>query len=157
MKQIRQGVFETNSSSTHSVTIYNAEDKYVYPKYLPAIEFGEYGWEQNLYPDYTDKLSYVITMIGSKHELGGLSDESAKEEFLNCLHFLWLQDMVKEVCGVELAVKFLDGWNPLGYIDHQSEDTLDAFWSDEEDEFKSKMKEFIFNEKYAFETDNDNH
>lgn len=158
MKQIRQGVFETNSSSTHSVTISNAGDKYWMPKYLPKIEFGEYGWEKRTYTDYTDKLSYVITMISSKYELWrGLSDDSAKEEFLKTQHFLWLKDMVKDYCGLDLEVRFMGDYYPLGYIDHQSENTLDAFWSDNEDEFKSKMKEFIFNEKYAFETDNDNH
>lgn len=151
MKQIRHSVFETNSSSTHSITILNSEDKYICPNYIPTIPFGEYGWEQETYTDYTDKLSYVVTMIGNK------ANDNTEDDFLSNPHFLWLKDMVKSHCGAELAVEFLGEYSPLGYIDHQSDDTLDDFWSDDENEFKSKMKEFIFNEKYAFVTDNDNH
>jgi hypothetical protein len=44
MRQTRNGVFETNSSSTHSISI-SGNDKFIYPKFIPTIEFGEYGWE----------------------------------------------------------------------------------------------------------------
>jgi hypothetical protein len=151
MKQIRQGVFETNSSSTHSVTIYGS-DHIVYPKYIPVIEFGEFGWEQNLYPDYTDKLSYVITMLATRYGIDKL------EDFLELKEFRWLKEAVESHCGQVLEVKVQDtDWSPLGYVDHQSNDVLDDFLVPEELEFKVKVLDFVFNEKYAFETDNDNH
>jgi hypothetical protein len=48
-------------------------------------------------------------------------------------------------------------WSPAGYIDHQSTDILDEWWSDDEGTFKDSMKDFIFNSKYGLTTDNDNH
>lgn len=67
MKQIRRGVFETNSSSTHSVTVdhskglspnylYVSDDGYVH------AEFGEFGWEVWDYTDQETRLSYLLTM-----------------------------------------------------------------------------------------------
>ena len=151
MRQIRQGVFETNSSSTHSVTIHGS-DRFVYPKYIPTIEFGEFGWEQNLYPDYTDKLSYVITMLATKNGVDTL------EDFLKLEEFRWLKEAVESHCGRVLEVKAQESdWSPLGYVDHQSNDVLDDFLVSDELEFKVKVLDFVFNEKYAFETDNDNH
>jgi hypothetical protein len=43
MKQIRKGVFETNSSSTHSICIAK-DDGLTIPKSL-HFDFGEFGWE----------------------------------------------------------------------------------------------------------------
>jgi hypothetical protein len=151
MRQIRQGVFETNSSSTHSVTIYGS-DKYVCPKYIPPIEFGEYGWEQNLYTDYTDKLSYVITMLATKNDINTF------EDFLKLKEFRWLKEAIESHCGQVLEVRPQNSdWSSLGHVDHQSDEVLDDFLVPDELEFKVKVLDFVFNEKYAFETDNDNH
>lgn len=82
--QIRQGVFETNSSSTHSVTCLFHDDKqYVSAGALPQVQYcsffddednwhekdnmvvahlGRYGWEENSYDGVEDKLSYLLTM-----------------------------------------------------------------------------------------------
>jgi hypothetical protein len=79
------------------------------------------------------------------------------EDFLGLKEFTWLKEAVEQHCGQILEVKSLGGWSPLGYVDHQSNDVLDKFLSDNELEFKVKILDFIFNEKYGFETDNDNH
>ena len=47
-KQIRQGVFETNSSSTHSMCIHPG-NKYVPNMSKLKIETGEFGWEEETY------------------------------------------------------------------------------------------------------------
>lgn len=54
MIQIRQGVFETNSSSTHSICIPKKCDKII-----NHVDFriGEYGWEN----DEADPASYLYT------------------------------------------------------------------------------------------------
>jgi len=151
MRQIRQGVFETNSSSTHSITIYSARDRYIYPTYIPPIEFGEFGWEQNSYPHFTDKLSYVITMLASKNDINEI------EDFLKLKEFHWLKDAVMSHCGQEIEVKTqASDYAPLGYVDHLAIDVLDEFLVPDEGQFKINVLEFVFNEKYAFETDNDN-
>ncbi len=149
MRQIRKGVFETNSSSTHSITI-SGEDKIIYPKFIPVIEFGEYGWEEESYSDFTDKLSYVVTMLATLNRVEKI------EDFLKLKEFTWLKEAVEQHCGQILEVKPLAGWSPLGYVDHQSNDVLDEFLPSDELGFKIKVLDFIFNEKYGFETSNDN-
>lgn len=68
-KQIRQGVFETNSSSTHSICI--AKDtELIIPKEL-HLEFGEFGWECNTLNSLQEKASYLYT---------GLIAEKRKED-----------------------------------------------------------------------------
>ncbi len=149
MKQTRNGVFETNSSSTHSISILG-KDKFIYPKVIPVIEFGEYGWEEYTYSDFTDKLSYTITMLATLNRIEKV------EDFLKLKEFIWLKEAVEQHCGQIIKVKPLGGWNNLGYVDHQSDDVLDEFLSSDELEFKVKVLDFIFNEKYGFSTGNDN-
>jgi hypothetical protein len=152
---IRQSVFETNSSSMHSVAIigcnrpaelaftFNSEDKImIYP--------GEYGWGYEILRGPEEKLSYAITMITQRTNDGCSPEES--------IYFQWLNDMVFDYTGHYLqVVELQDKWNPYGYIDHQSIDTLDDFWSSDENVFKEKMRDFIFNDKYFIIIDNDNH
>jgi hypothetical protein len=69
MKQIRQNVFETNSSSTHSICIAN-DTKLIIPKTL-EFRFGEFGWESDTLNSIEDKASYLYT---------GLMDNNRKED-----------------------------------------------------------------------------
>ena len=47
-RQIRRGVFETNSSSTHAICI--AKGDYNLSKHID-FTIGEFGWENNEYDD----------------------------------------------------------------------------------------------------------
>lgn len=156
MKQIRRGVFETNSSSSHSISI-SGNDSWEYPKYTLNVEFGEYGWEENDFYGVENKLSYVLTMV--QYHLGDLSwEERTPEVVLNSNYVKWLREIVKGFCDQEIEIQLMDEmYYPMGYIDHQSTDVLDEFWAEDELTFKSNMREFIFNNKYSFSTDNDNH
>lgn len=60
--KIRQGVFETNSSSTHSICITKSNQNIVLPK---EIDFttGSFGWENKIYSDPQSKASYLYTAI----------------------------------------------------------------------------------------------
>lgn len=84
-KQIRANVFETNSSSTHSVT-YNRNsnesnlslscrdfnDYIKFDEYFKEdriqVPFGKFGWEINTYDEVWDKLKYVATMLLETYE-----------------------------------------------------------------------------------------
>ena len=164
MKQIRNCVFETNSSSTHSITL-KSKNKYVKPFGVDDLKicFGEYGWEQEQYSYPEDKLSYVLTMIqyhlNFKWDSKEMKNDSIVNTILESKYFKWLKELVLDYTGRNLIVsnEEVGSWSPAGYIDHQSTDILDDWWSDDEMEFKKNMKEFIFNEKYGFMTDNDNH
>lgn len=69
MKQIiRKGVFETNSSSIHTLTILNNNESIDYDKMLEDfdkrkynIEVGEFGWEFEVYNDPISILEYIYS------------------------------------------------------------------------------------------------
>lgn len=62
-KQTRKGVFETNSSSVHTITISkNGYDKSIIPEVLVFI-FGEFGWEVNKLSSVYEKASYLYTAL----------------------------------------------------------------------------------------------
>lgn len=62
-RQIRRGVFETNSSSTHAICI-TKDNMYQIEKHID-FRFGEYGWEYREYDTPHEKASYLITAIFS--------------------------------------------------------------------------------------------
>lgn len=79
MKQIRRGVFETNSSSTHSVSIYSEKEYKEMDK-----NSGDYYWDGN--EDTMIHIDAVKEMIKEKENLTDREiddmDESAWEELL---------------------------------------------------------------------------
>lgn len=174
MKQIRNSVFETNSSSTHSLSVRGKGYEYEQKEPLKGF-FGEFGWgyEEQYRPD--EKLSYVLTAIGVMEGLGEFSSEAidfkrVKERFLNNKYFKWLNEAIKEKTGSEIKFDWLeieqnyklDHWYCFGYIDHQSwndgvPDPLYDMWVDNKKKFKKNMIELIFSYKYAIIIDNDNH
>jgi hypothetical protein len=166
MKQIRNGVFETNSSSTHSITITLKEDKFIDPQqvYSNVVSFGKYGWESERYDTPNEKLNYVFTLI--QYHLDEEIEYTAREEYdskvalavFSSKYFKWLKELFFEYTGKELSVEYpCKGYCPLGYVDGRSSDILDEWWAKDEKKFKENMKDFIFNKKYGFVTDNDNH
>ena len=161
-KKIRDGVFETNSSSCHAVSfskhkIMNFalptpnEDGYLH------MDFGEFGWEERRYNDPITKLRYALTMIAMVH----------RGEFYNAEEFYELDDfkMIDEVVKNKIDCKgiimedsaFNSDWYEIdGYIDHQScEDysCLQDFLND----YDVSLEDFIFNADVILITDNDNH
>lgn len=141
MKNIRHSVFETNSSSTHSVSIASDSDgilESLYPneKGILLLKGGEFGWEWEKYNDAETKANYCAVFAKDSEELTEL-----------------LHNVIKEHTGAK-EVKFLDEGN-IGYIDHQSNfgeggDALKVFDSPE------TLKNFIFNPRSWLFTGNDN-
>jgi hypothetical protein len=101
-------------------------------------------------------IQYHLEFGWDSKEMG---EDSIVHTILESKYFKWLKELVLDFADRNLVVSTedMDNWNPAGYIDHQSTDVLDEWWSDDEIEFKKNMKEFIFNDKYGFVTDNDNH
>jgi len=156
---IRKSVFETNSSSMHSLAVIGADrmsQSNFHVTNIDGVEkilvqSDEYGWSGDDLTTPLEKLSYIATMIQYKDSSNEIADSK---------YFQWLSDMVKDYTGYGLSyVPYLEGdkWNVDGYIDHQSNDTLDNHWSTNEGDFKSNMKDVVFNDKYFIVIDNDNH
>ena len=109
MKTIRSNCFETNSSSTHSITLLTTpKDLNQYAGILVnyRAECGEFGWEWETYID-TDKLiSYVWTLAQEDQKLKDLMFE------------------VAHITGLQLIEPGKDLWHG---VDHGSEHWENAF------------------------------
>jgi hypothetical protein len=157
MLQIRKNVFETNSSSTHSLVISKKDRGYDYNT-LPVVDgvltipFGEFGWGPKLLKYPIEKLSYLITDRNAIHldwdkdyeweEVEKMIDEDKNiQEIIS---------VIKNCCPEVQEVKFEQGdsYNPIGYVDHQSIGT-----SYEKD---LSIEDIIFSNKVIIMIDNDN-
>jgi hypothetical protein len=122
-KLIRSSVFETNSSSSHSVSIADETKEFVldsiYPDQDGIIEIygDEFGWEWFKHNDAKTKASYAA----QQYQHNDSSLELIKE-------------VIMEQTGAE-DVRFIGLDN--GYVDHDSVGILDSD--------KESLRQFIFN------------
>jgi len=148
----RVGVFETNSSSTHScsVALNGVPDLSMSGKHI-ICQGGEFGWEQEIYHDFYTKLEYLITGI-----MGGYNNDNAlnpneyaqsKSNYKMLEAVLYSRNITIEVADAD------DAYSPFGYIDHSGEHGI------EDDVFGSfdNVFNFLFLRESYVETDNDNH
>jgi hypothetical protein len=176
-KLIRNNVFETNSSSCHSITI-NKCDSTLYGRLYPnddgdiVFEGGEFGWGYDLYTDAPTKANYIATAI---HHLENAAEDfnTANEERKKVfLHYSLPEFADKNYFAIksifEKVVRNQTGCNNIiynfstkydsntnhAYIDHQSfEDAKDAEWLLNEEQ----IFDFIFSPNSELVIDNDNH
>lgn len=150
--QVRVGVWETNSSSVHSLVISGKDQVSAAP--IDTVSGGEFGWGYDRLIAPVDKLSYAITAIQ-------YIDQDNEDDISKSHWFKWLQDIVEARTGSGFRLLINSEWNKYGYIDHQSapfdDFPLEDFWRSDEAEFKEKMSDFIFNSKWKLIIDNDNH
>lgn len=148
---IRHGVFETNSSSTHSIAIDTRDYSPVTPHMdngVLSATCGEFGWEQCVYTDFDTKLSYLLTWVFREYD-----KEISEDVYRDNDCFQEIERVLKEnIAGFDKLVVNSTGDNyyAYGYIDHQScpETPMDGM---------ENIKDFLFNPKSILVTDNDNH
>lgn len=163
MKNIRKAVFETNSSSMHSLAI-DGKDEVNRPRQVRGY-FGEYGWGYETLTTCDERLSYVLTALAQLSDANEhkLETQEARQRLEAFDRFQWLNEMVQDYTGTPIVMEYESGgWYPFGHIDHQSfegnfPDPLADFYSTEKTDFQTKMRDFIFNDKYTVIIDNDNH
>jgi len=141
--QTRQSCWETNSSSSHSLTISKlgtyAVDIPVLQNYQgkpQTIVFtgGEFGWGYDKYSDSYTKANYLATYLH-------VNDLWKSKEF----HLF--EEVIKAETGAKNIVYDLDD----AYIDHQSVDVGEEAFKD-----KRTLKHFLFNRASILTIDNDN-
>jgi len=177
-KVIRGSVFETNSSSTHSISIDHSKILKTNYSYL-SLECGEFGWEEERYKDAQTKLSYVLTGIQYYEKMPEYVDKPTEiswdawknhptknnyeKERIRVVqeskYLTWILDVLNEF-GIRYSPETLEptsSYDEFGYIDHQSTDVLEDIFCDDEDKFKENFKDFVFNPNSYLKTDNDNH
>lgn len=145
--KIRKNVFETNSSSSHSLTMSGYElTKQPFPTSVlragtVSIYKGDYGWEWHRYYGAQEKMNYLLTQLVS--DIDGrttkeLRDDDGRIDMM-CR-------VVQEHTGVEVHIS-----DSTGYIDHESVGNgLEVFESEE------KLRNFLFSDDNYIETGNDN-
>lgn len=153
-KKIRQSVFETNSSSTHSISIAEADPSVLMDVWTPdeegniTLNGGEFGWDPCSYGDVDSKASYMAI-----YALDWSGENKEK-------HLQVLLDVLKEQTGCKDAVfNFTSDFDSKdgkhwSYIDHQSVEGHNYDYVFEDPEL---LRQFIFNPNSILYTDNDNH
>lgn len=160
-KKIREGVWETNSSSTHSLSISHMHN-YDYTSLRRHIDLDgilhiypkDFEWEINEYSFPYDKTQYAIAMINMTEVEGGENDIYETEGFQ--LLKSTIMENIPECTDVVVEVNDDQLSYPFGHIDHQScecYNSLQHFLSD----YDVTLEEFIFNTEIILKTDNDNY
>lgn len=167
---IRKGVFETNSSSTHSLTI--ESDGYLSTDQItPFTLYGEFGWSQERYYDFDSKFAYIYIYLEEwvRHptkqvEFPNIVKNALAKLNLRLVFLYDLPELKEETKALTAALQHDDESlepivitlsNTWNYIDHQSVEScdLDYLFTEEEDH----LINFLFNPNSFVETDNDNH
>lgn len=170
MKRIRKGVFETNSSSMHSLCIHVGSDDNMQPNELDErdgfiiSQFEEFGWGINTINHQEDKLAYILTTIMMKQGFYPIESKEDVELFEESHLMTLLKEVIEDYTGKELKVRYTyqeddeeDEEFIDGYIDHESIDMLNDQLRGDDETIKENIKNIIFNGKYFILIDNDNH
>lgn len=143
-KQIRNEVFESNSSSVHTLTISKSGREP--SKFIPDkegyihVDYGQFGKEHEIYSSQYDKLSYLITLC---YYCAGRYGNAA-----DSYQFERIEEAVKNYTGCN-GIIIDDIEEP--YIDHQSapwEEGIDIIDVYDED----SVIDFIFNSYISLKT-----
>lgn len=144
MIKIRNSVFETNSSSTHSICISNEKFIEDLPSYV-KFSLGNFGWEENRLDTINEKASYLYTAICELEQYHVIS----KSE---CINFI-VKVFNKNNIQYDFEEPTKDPW--WYGIDHVSEDDMIDFVKLVCHSEKRLLK-YLFSEKSFILTGNDN-
>lgn len=141
-QKIRHSVFETNSSSTHSICIAKNATLTI-PKEL-HFTFGEFGWEHHSLSSVHSKASYLYTALF----------HNEREEDANKILKILKNDGIKVTAETPAYHKNdMKYYFSSGYVDHGGDltDFLDEICSD-----KEKLMNYLFSDLSFITTGNDN-
>lgn len=169
MKKIRRGVFESNSSSTHSLTIRDNDTRVFadIPKNSKVVLNDSYVQGIEIF-DELGKLNFVVTMLASIVDYRNYEDELHIHSFDNMINlnwFRWLAEVVKEESNTDIIYecpKAYNGqpacWIPYYNITWDEYDSIEDIFTDyspkileDEDSFKKRVKHIIYNPSVIIE------
>lgn len=153
MKQIRTGVFETNSSSVHSICISKSNDLEKHAEVYFGL--GDYGWAEKTLNTYAERAAYLWTAILDCYGYGNSVPkvEEYKQKITEMLNSEGIQ------CNfAKYKIKKSDYDNQKycehnGYIDHGdgTANFVNAVLKD-----KDKLFRYLFSPDSVVYTGNDN-
>ena len=147
MRQIRNSVFETNSSSVHSICISKNPVNISNFGSFVRFEIGEYGWEN---ATVCDTASYLYTAV-----LDGYEYEDAIQKIEELKNILDAHNIKYEFEDPEWSWSDWNGGHKYfdkGYIDHayDTHDFVEAVLKDED-----MLMRYLFGDSWIY-TGNDN-
>jgi len=149
MKTIRKSIFETNSSSTHTIVI----DKTAAIKDVNFISFGldEFGWQFDKFTDIADRAAYLWTYLVYKYE----EYDSSTKEYDYTKVYEWRDKLEKVLNDHGIQCEFKDPSSErYFYIDHCS--GLTGYFEDMIENDNEKLLKFLLGSETVIFTGNDN-
>ena len=148
MRQVRMSVFETNSSSTHSVCITRNRHTEVYPEKL-YFRCQNFGWEERKLDTPEDKAAYLYAAMLSLYDRDEV--EAAKNKIFTILGDVGVD------CEFEPAEYYGKStrWCKSAYVDHACEDDLPRF-VESVLKGRGRLLRFLFSGESFVLTGNDN-
>ena len=148
----RESIFETNSSSMHSIVVSKENRGYDYNLPLSEdgvlyVKFGEFGWGPDILKTPIDKISYYLT-DNSGLTYSDISWEDGVKEIMEKQEVKNLINILKsKVPGFkELRLKPSNECYRFGYVDHESSGLT----------YGEDVEDLIFNKSKIIIIDNDN-
>lgn len=142
MLKKRNNTFETNSSSTHSITVSNKNDwDYELPITVKPAWYGEYGWEFDTWYSIEDKLAYMIRcLIAYDYTEYTLQDKIKP-----------IQERLKNL-GIQFDLPTYEEWKD-GYVDHEDwyQEEMEEIYNDD-----NTLLNFLLSSYSYIEGGNDN-
>lgn len=142
MLKKRNNVFETNSSSTHSITVSHTNNwDYELPITVAPAWYGEFGWQWETWDSIEEKLAYMIRCLIAY-------DYTEKT----------LQDKIKPIqkrlhdLGIDFELPTYEEWQD-GYVDHEDwyQEEMQDIYNDD-----ATLLNFLLNGNSYIEGGNDN-
>lgn len=155
MIKIRQGVFETNSSSTHAISICEFRSNIELPKVVLFKTNQDFGWEFEDYTDVYSKANYLWLAICYKYNTLGEEDEliRAKSTLTQYLERIGVRAEFEDCKYIESTWSDDKYMDMRGYIDHPGDlyEMVDALLED-----PNLLYGYLFNDNSMISTGNDN-
>ena len=170
MYSIRESVFETNSSSSHSVAIKSRKEKnfsdnnqygieelkdYIENDGYLHIDLEEFGWGPETYADPYYKLSYLLCMLMCVNGIGGWCNDSPdriRSDLERTKEWEEINEFIVDLYNCNGI--YIDDCS--GYIDHQSYEDYRSV-RDFLNDYDVSIDDFLFNSNVKLIIDNDNH
>lgn len=158
--QIRQGVFETNSSSTHAICIAKKHyfDKSKLPKKLVVPNYG-FGWEPMKYRDPGAKASYLFQTIDYVYWNSQDEQERCKKKIYDVLRqygieceFELGEESYIDHGGIEDMPRWINDMvsDPDALMTYLFGDAMIVTGNDNGDEFNEEMHPFLGYRPYGY-------
>ena len=157
---IRNSVFETNSSSVHTVAIRGKYDgKRCAVPDIVTCHCDEYGWNGDPLDYFDSKLGYAMSMVLNT-EYPDFSFKYYSKDFIideDTLHGLEGYKLLVDTIGCkEIKIKRNhDNFYPYGYIDHQSCENYNSL-KDFLEDWNVTLDRFLFDDNVVVYISNDN-